>query len=153
MDELGFALWCYDDCSLHRIKNFYNLCTHSFPEDIQREVIVPFLKNKFDIIAKPTIEKKKDGRQFYYLRIGKFDGAFTISQILSKFPVSSLSYKCISSETIQKWSKLQEQLKSTGIDYTKISNHKLSALLDKIDTRYSPILCENTSSILESNIL
>lgn len=153
MDELGFALWFYDDSSLHKRKDFYNLCTHSFTEEVQREIIVPFLKNRFDIIAKPTVGRKRDGREFYYLRIGKFDGAFTVSRILSKFPVSSFSYKRISSETIHKWSKLQEQLKSAGIDYTKLNKHHLSNILEKIDTRYSPILCESTSSILESNIL
>lgn len=153
MDELGFALWCYDDCSLHRKKDFYNLCTHSFSEEVQRDVIIPFLKNRFDITAKLTIERKTDGREFYYLRICKFDGAFTVSQILSKFPVSSFGYKRISSETIQRWSKLQEQLKSAGIDYNQMNRRHLSNLLDKIDTRYSPILCESTSSMLESNIL
>lgn len=153
MDELGFALWCYDDCSLHRKKDFYNLCTHSFTKEVQLDVIIPFLKDKFDITAKLTIERKADGRKFYYLRICKFDGAFTISQILSKFPVSSFDYKRISSETIQKWSKLQEQLKSAGIDYSQMNRRHLSNLMEKINTRYSPILCESTSSILESNIL
>lgn len=153
MDELGFALWCYDDSSLHKRKDFYNLCTHSFTEDVQRNVIVPFLKNRFDIIAKPTIERKQDGREFCYLRICKFDGAFIISQILSRFPVSSFSYKRISSETIQKWSKLQEQLKSAGIDYNNLNKKHLSSLLNKVDIRYSPNLYENIRSISESDIL
>lgn len=129
MDELGLALWFFDDGSLHKNKNFYNLNTQRYSEDINRNLIAPFLKDKFNIIAKPTIERKKDGREFWYLRIGKFDGAFKISEILKASNINCFNYKLISSETIQKWSKLQEELKSTDIDVNSLTHQKLSRLL------------------------
>ncbi|MBQ9392012.1 MAG: hypothetical protein IJU02_07495 [Lachnospiraceae bacterium] len=82
MNELGLALWFFDDGSLHKIKYFYNLNTQRYSKEVVENIIAPFLKNRFSIIAKPTIERKKDGREFWYLRVGKFDGAFIISEIL-----------------------------------------------------------------------
>lgn len=78
MDDLGLALWFYDDGSLHKNKLFYNLNTQAYSEEVNRELFVPFLK-KFNINAMPTVERKKDGREFWYLRIGKYDGAYEIS--------------------------------------------------------------------------
>lgn len=51
-----------------------------------------------------------------------------ISQILSKYPIKCYSYKRWSSETIQKWSKLQEKLKSEGIEITKLNNFQIGKL-------------------------
>lgn len=130
MDELGLALWFYDDGSLHKTKLFYNLNTQAFSEEINKDLFVPFL-SKFSITAIPTIERKKDGREFWYLRIGRYDGAYEISSILNKYPVECYSYKVWSSETIQNWSKLQEQLKST--DELNCSTRKKAALLRKIE--------------------
>lgn len=113
MNELGLALWFYDDGSLHKTKLFYNLNTQSFPKEVNEDLFIPFLKN-FGIDAKSTIERKKDGREFWYLRVGKYDGAYEISSILSKYPVSCYHYKVWSPETIQIWSKLQEELKRTN---------------------------------------
>lgn len=131
MDELGLALWFYDDGSLHKTKEFYNLNTHAFSKEVQEDVIIPFLKNKFNISAKLTKEVKQDGRIFWYLRIGKFDGAFIIANILSKYYIESYNYKIISSETIQRWSKLQEQLKSE--DISTLTSRQLSCKLRKIE--------------------
>lgn len=130
VDDLGVALWFYDDGSLHKTKLFYNLNTQAFSEEINRELFVPFL-SKFNIKAIPTIERKKDGREFWYLRIGKYDGAYEISEILNKYPVECYRYKIWSSETIQNWSKLQEQLKSTG--EFNCSTRKKASLLKKIE--------------------
>lgn len=130
IDDLGIALWFYDDGSLHKTKLFYNLNTQAFSEEINRDLFVPFFA-KFGITAKPTIERKKDGREFWYLRIGKYDGAYEISSILNKYFVSCYSYKIWSSETIQNWSKLQEQLKSMG--NPTLSTRKLSNMLKKIE--------------------
>ena len=127
LDELGIALWFYDDGSLHQIKLFYNLNTHKFSKEIQEEVFIPFF-NKLGIYSTLRTERKKDGRIFYYLSIGKFDGAIKISQILSKYPVGCYSYKRWSSETIQKWSKLQEKLKSEGIEITDLTNFQIGKL-------------------------
>jgi hypothetical protein len=130
LDELGIAMWFYDDGSLHKDKLFYNLCTHAFTKEEQEEYFIPFF-NKFNIFPKLTIERKKDGREFYYLRISKFEGAYEIATILTKFPIECYKYKIWSSETIQKWSKLQEKLKSENI--SNISNKMKGVLLDKIE--------------------
>ena len=118
LDELGLALWFYDDGSLHKRKLFYNLNTHSISKETQELYIIPFLK-KFNIHAKLTKEVKKDGREFYYLRIGKFDGAYEISKILRKYYVSCFDYKIWSSETTNLFGKLQAELKRKGAIITK----------------------------------
>lgn len=130
LDDLGIALWFYDDGSLHKTKLFYNLNTQAFSEEVNRTLFVPFLA-KFNIFATPTIERKKDGREFWYLRIGKYDGAYEISSILNKYFVNCYNYKIWSSETIQNWSKLQEWLKST--DNEDYSTRKKAAILKKIE--------------------
>lgn len=131
MDELGLALWFYDDGSLHKNKLFYNLNTQKYSKE-DNEYIAEVLKRKWDIIAMPTIERKLDGREFWYLRIRKFEGAFKISEILSKYYLNCYSYKIISSETIQKWSKLQEELKSTGKDIKDFHPRTLTTMMSKI---------------------
>ena len=132
MDELGLALWFMDDGSLHKTKNFYNLNTQKYSKKINETLFVPFLKDKFGITATPTIERKKDGREFWYLRIKKFDGAFIVSEIIRKYAPQCFYYKLISSETIQKWSKLQEELKSADIDIESMNKRHLSNMLEKI---------------------
>lgn len=125
LDELGIAMWFYDDGSLHNSKLFYNLNTHEFSKELQEDLFIPFF-NKYNIYPKITKEVKKDGRIFYYLRISKFEGSYEISNILNKCPVNCYKYKVWSSETIQKWSKLQVELKNQGIG---VSNKRFSELL------------------------
>lgn len=132
MDELGFALWMYDDSSLHKDKYFYNINTQKYSYEDHVNILVPILKEKFNIIAKPTIERKIDGREFYYLRISKFEGSYNISKILQKYPVNCYKYKLWNSETIQDWSKLQAKLKSDGIS---VSNKRFSELLRIYQTK------------------
>lgn len=81
-------------------------------------ILVPFF-NKMGIFPKIVSETKKDKRVFYYLCIGKYDGANIISDILSRYPLDCYSYKRWSPETIQKWSKMQEYLKSSDKEYSK----------------------------------
>lgn len=45
IDDLGVALWFYDDGSLHKTKLFYNLNTQAFSEEVNRDIFVPFFKN------------------------------------------------------------------------------------------------------------
>jgi hypothetical protein len=130
MDDLGVALWFYDCGSLHKTKLFYNLNTQAFSQEINQDLFVPFL-SKFGIFAKPTIERKRDGREFWYLRISRYEGAYEITQLLNKYPVHCYNYKVWSSETIQNWSKLQEQLKS--IDATNLSIRSIAAMLRRIE--------------------
>lgn len=126
LDELGLALWVYDDSSLHKTDLFYNLNTQVFSKEINENIFIPFLKEKFNIIAKLGIEHKKDGRIFYYLRISKYTGASIITSILNKYLINCYSYKRWSSETIQKWSKVQEYLKSTD---KVLTSRQLSSLM------------------------
>lgn len=131
LDELGLALWFYDDGSLHKNKLFYNLNTQKYSKE-DNEYIAKYLYKKWNIKAIPTIERKKDGREFWYLRIRKFEGAFTISEILNKYYLNCYSYKIISSETIQKWSKLQEELKSMGKVISDFHPKTLTSMMNKI---------------------
>lgn len=130
LDELGVALWFYDDGSLHKTKLFYNLNTQAFSKEINEDIFVPFLK-KFGILAKPTVEHKKDGREFWYLRISRYEGADVISSILNRHFVNCYNYKIWSPETIQNWSKMQEYLKSIG--NSNCSNMKKAKILKKIE--------------------
>lgn len=80
-------------------------------------------------IYKEYVEKKKDGRIFYYTYFGKHFGAYKISNLLAKYPINCYNYKLWSSETIQKWSKLEAQLKSEGLTVTP---RKFTNMLGKI---------------------
>lgn len=130
MDELGLALWFYDDGSLHKSKLFYNLNTQEFSREINEDIFVPFLA-KFGITAKVSPDRKKDGTEYWYLRIGRYDGSYEISTILNKYPINCFNYKVWSSETIQNWSKLQEELKRIG--KLDSSNRTKAAVLSKIE--------------------
>lgn len=129
LNKLGIALWFYDDGSLHQKKLFYNLNTQKFSKEVNETVFIPFF-NKFNIFPKLRTEKKNNGKLFYYLSIGKFDGAIEISKILDSYPVECYAYKRWSPETILKWSKLQEKLKSEAIDIKKIP-HLILGKYDK----------------------
>ena len=133
MTDLGFALWVYDDGSKHKDKEFYQINTQKYSKENLESLFVPFLKDRFNITAIPTIERKKDGREFWYLRISKYQGADIINSILQKYPVECFRYKMWGSETIQKWSKLQEKLKNEGIDIYSLEAKTVSALLRKIE--------------------
>lgn len=132
LDDLGFALWLYDDGSLHKSKYFYNINTQKYSREVNEDLFIPFLKNRFDIKAKATIERKSNGAEYWYLRVGKWDGAGIITSILNKFPINCYNYKLWDSETIQKWSKLQEELKSTNTDINSLHPRTLTAMLNKI---------------------
>lgn len=97
LDELGLALWILDDGSLHKKNFFYNINTHSFPKEIQEEVLIPTL-NKFGIYPKILTESKPDGRMFYYLYVSKWNGAMKISRILRNYPLECYKYKLIPKE-------------------------------------------------------
>ena len=133
LNDLGIALWFYDDGSLHKDKLFYNLNTHAFSKEIQEKYFIPFFNN-IGVYPKLQLEKKKDGRIFWYLRIGKFLGSDKISSILEKYPLSCYSYKRWSSETIQKWSKFQEELKSVDVDFNSLNSQAKTALFKRLTT-------------------
>ena len=131
MDDLGFALWIYDDGSLHKNKNFYNLNTQAFSYDENANLIVPFIKDRFGIIAVPTIERKTDGREFWYLRIKKYEGAFIVSEILDKYYINCFSYKIINKQTRENWDKVRNFLIKENKDYLTLHPRTLSTMLSK----------------------
>lgn len=126
LDDFGLALWFYDDGTRHKDKNFYQLSTHSFTKEIQEDLFIPLLKDKWGIIAKCIIERKKDGREFWYLNISKYKGSYEISNLLLKIPLKCFEYKLWSSTTIHLWSKFQEELKNK--DITNIDPNNLSRI-------------------------
>lgn len=119
LDELGLAIWFYDDGTLHKNKHFYQLSTHSYTEEEHFYVLAPFFASH-GIIARPTIERKRDGREFWYLGIGKYQGADKVNALLNKYPLDCFKYKLWSSETSQQWRKFQEELKSREQDRNRI---------------------------------
>lgn len=114
LDSMGLALWFYDDGSLHKRDLYYNLNTQRFSLKDHQEVLVPYF-NSLGITAKIRTDNSHD-HPLYYLGINKYEGAYDINNILHKYPVDCYSYKLWSSETIQKWSNLQEKVKSTDRD-------------------------------------
>lgn len=126
LNDLGLALWFFDDGSLHKDKLFYNLNTHAFTVEEQVEILE--VLKKFSIYGKITSETKKDGRKFFYISISKYSGSFEIANILTKYKINSMSYKLWSSETIQKWSTFQEEWKSKEnqeIDFKRFMMKKI----------------------------
>ena len=126
LNDFGICLWFYDDGSLHKTKLFYNLCTHSYSKTEHEKYLIP----RFNEIGLEPIlrtERKKDGRIFFYLSFNKFGGAYNIAKLLSSYKISSFNYKIWSSETIQKWSTLQEQWKSENpsIPFKKFARGKI----------------------------
>lgn len=128
LDDLGLALWFYDDGSKHNKQNFYNLNTHSFSKNEHTEYLIPFFEKRglFPTLFK---DKKKDGRIFSYLYFSPYKGGFEIAKILEKYPINCYLYKRWSSETIQKWSKLQVQLKNEN---KTVSSHMFANMLKNI---------------------
>lgn len=116
LDFLGLALWFYDDCSRHKRDNYYNLNTQKFNLEDHKNVLIPYF-NSLNIYPKIRTDNSHK-RPLYYLGINKFKGANIISQIMSMFPINCYNYKLWSSETIQKWSKLQEKLKNTDEEFS-----------------------------------
>ena len=95
-------------------------------------VFVPFFKDRYDITVIPTIERKKDGREFWYLRIRKYDGAFVVSELLSKYPIKSFEYKLIDQSLINKWNILKRDLIKEGIDISSVHPRSLTAKLNRL---------------------
>lgn len=101
LTEFGLALWIYDDGSLHKSKHFLNLNTHAFTKEDHERFIIPYFK-KLGVKVTLALERKKDGREFYYCRINKRDGVEKLLEVLNKYPVPCYAYKTLSPETIEK---------------------------------------------------
>ena len=94
LDELGIALWLFDDGSRHPKNNFYNINTHALDRNIEEKVIIPFL-NKWNVYPKILTETKKDGRVFSYLYVSKWQGAMELARMMRKIPIQCYSYKLV----------------------------------------------------------
>jgi len=127
IDELGLALWFYDDGSLHKKSYFYNINTHSFSLEDQENILIPLL-NKFGIFPKIMPERKKDGRVFNYLYVGKHNGADKISKILRKYPVPSYSYKIWDKTYQDIFTNVSKDSTLSPIKKTNLINKKLGEL-------------------------
>lgn len=127
IDELGLAMWFYDDGSLHKSKYFYNINTHSFSLEDQENILIPLL-NKFGIFPRIMVERKKDGRVFNYLYVGKYNGADKISSILKKHKVLSYSYKIWDEEYYNVFVDVNETSDLPPRSKTKIISRKLKEL-------------------------
>ena len=97
LDELGIALWCFDDGAIHKKDYFFNINTHAIDLDTQTNVLVPFL-NKHNIFPKIYSETKKDGRKFNYLYIPLWSGVFELSRMMRKLNLDCYSYKLLPKE-------------------------------------------------------
>lgn len=95
LDEFGMAIWAYDDGSLHHKNLFYNLNTHAIPEEIQRDVLLPKLKEFGMFGATIFKERKKDGREFAYINIPKLKGAYELDCIMRAINVESYKNKLL----------------------------------------------------------
>jgi len=131
MDELGFALWMYDDGSLHKRDFFYNINTHAFSEK-ENQLIAKKLLEKFGLVARVFTEKKKDGRTFHYLNVGNNYGAHKIAKILSKYPVKCYSYKIWSQERISRYDALTAELEVNG----KLTPEELGPAMLSLKRKY-----------------
>lgn len=127
IDELGLALWLYDDGSLHKDSHFFNINSHSFTKNFQESVLIPILNN-FKIFPKIMIERKFDGRVFHYLYVPKQKGVYTISNLLKKYKVDCYSYKIIPDTELLKWNYLVKRFNGF-----KISGKSLSNLINRSD--------------------
>jgi hypothetical protein len=66
LDKFDMALWFMDDGSWHKNKHTMHLYSNML-DDIQTELLINKIENLYGIAPRKRIDKKKDGRQFYYL--------------------------------------------------------------------------------------
>ena len=116
LDYLGLILWFYDGGSLHKRDLYYNLNTQKFSKEEHETIIIPYFQNLGinAVLRKDTSHKKP----LFYIGINKYEGANIINDLLHKIPLNCYSYKLWSPETIQKWSNLQEKVKSIDKNLT-----------------------------------
>ena len=120
LNNLGVAMWFYDDGTLHKNSHCYHLCTHAFSKDEHEDIIIPFLQDYLDVRIKLAEETKQDGRHFYYCRINKMAGAYNISKLLSQYPLECYSYKLIENQLL--FEKIDDEIyfSQRGLTYGRI---------------------------------
>lgn len=128
LNNIGIALWFLDDGSLHKNNKFYNLNTHSFSEEVHKDLLVPFFKNMGLGNPKVLKDKKKDGRQFCYLYFGKYEGAYEISNLIRKLGIESYKYKEWDEEFIKFYENGVIEADSLGIEKIQFLKRKRKSL-------------------------
>lgn len=120
LDELGIALWCFDDGALHKKDYFFNINTHAIDLEVQTNVLIPFL-NKYNIYPKVYSETKKDGRKFNYLYISLWNGVFELSRMMRRLNLNCYSYKLLPKELEDFYfeNKDTEEFKKRKTSYAK----------------------------------
>lgn len=108
LDELGLALWMFDDGSRHKKNNFYNINTHAIDRNKEEKVLLPFF-NKLNIFPKILTETKKDGRVFSYLYVSKWNGAMELSNTMRKINLSCYNYKLMPIELEESYFLLKDK--------------------------------------------
>lgn len=107
LDELGIALWMYDDGSRHKKNNFYNINTHALDRETEEKIIIPYF-NSIGVFPEILTEKKKDGRLFSYLYVPKWDGAMILSRMMRKLNIKCYDYKLMPVEMEQAYFDLKD---------------------------------------------
>lgn len=133
LDDYGITIWFLDDGSLHKSNYFYNLCTHSYSEEFQRDVIIPKL-NSHGIYPRLFNEVKSDGRKFYYLYICKYSGALDISEHIKELGLNCYKYKTIPDYYYNNLSMLRKEFRGLKVNrrtLTKILKSKDEEQYDK----------------------
>jgi len=109
LSGFGLALWIQDDGTLHKIKNRYQLSTHSFTYDEHEKYILPFF-NKLELFPKIYTESKS--KNYYYLAFSVND-TVKLSNLITPYVIPSFSYKILSSETIPDGSRVTPETSDT----------------------------------------
>lgn len=142
IDELGIALWSFDDLSRHKKDNFYNICTHAIDREVEENILIPYL-NKFNIFPKVLIENKTDGRMFSYLYVSKWRGAMELSSFMRKLNLKCYDYKLIPVEMEDAYFNI----KDTEEFKAKTTQGKTNMIKKHLSIPYKDFMFKNVTSV------
>lgn len=128
LDELGIALWMYDDGSIHNKHHFYNINTHSFDELDNKRISV-YLNEKLGIYSRVMTERKKDGRIFYYIFVPPCGGAYKLSEIMAKYPIEEYSYKLYPEDKLKALKAIHEYVSYIHLEGTETHFKETTSLV------------------------
>lgn len=135
LDELGLALWFFDDGSRHKKSNFYNINTHSFSREEEEKHLIPLL-NKFNIFPKIYTETKKDGRVFSYLMVEKWQGAMEMSRMMRKLNLECYDYKLLPKEMEDMYFEIKDTKEWNEISTNRRRTNYIKECLNVSHQRY-----------------
>lgn len=114
----GLAIWLQDDASVN--KGVTSIFTYRYGK-AGNAIIKRWFKKKYGICPSIFIEKKKDGRSFYYLQFGVED-SLKIYIMIRDYIVPSMRYKFVS---------LEEKFNKIHINTCKICGQRMFGLHHK----------------------